>query len=467
MPLINLNKIAKKSDEITPDQTQFAQDFVEQPVSQSTQEDVLNSGNPIEQVLPTSPNINTPYQSVLTNNQNNNSIGSVISEDLKSENINNEILNNNLLQEIAVDNSLQTNFTNINQNFDTLETIFQKALALNASDIHISSERRVVARVNGLLNELNTSIISKSELDSFVMQLIQDRKGLDIQDLSEVDLGLTVQGRRFRINIYRESGSFAIAIRIITDQIRPIDLLGLPPIVKQLINQNSGLFLVTGPTGSGKSTTIASLINYINTTRKEHIITLEDPIEFIFPSSLSLVDQREHGIDFKNWSSALRSILRQDPDIVFVGEMRDYESIASTVTISETGHLVFATLHTNSAAQTIDRIIDVFPNEKQEQIRTQLSNVISGVISQRLVPTIGGSRTLAYEIMVATPAVKNAIRESKAFQIDNIIQTSQDYGMISLERSLAHLVRTGVISLEVAQRTANNREALNILLKQN
>jgi twitching motility protein PilT len=293
------------------------------------------------------------------------------------------------------------------------------------------------------------------------MQLIQGRKGLDMHDLSEIDLGLAVQGRRFRINIYRESGSFAIAVRVIT-----IDHLGLPPIVKQLINQNSGLFLVTGPTGSGKSTTIASLINHINTTRREHIITLEDPIEFIFPDSLSLVDQREHGIDFKNWPSALRSILRQDPDIVFVGEMRDFESIASTVTISETGHLVFATLHTNSSAQTIDRIIDVFPNEKQEQIRTQLSNVISAVISQRLVPTITGSRTLAYEIMVATPAVKNAIRESKAFQIDNIIQTSQDYGMISLERSLAHLVRTGVIALEVAQRTANNREALNILLKQ-
>lgn len=467
MPLINLNKIAKKTSEIPLVEDYGIPNIVKQAVSQSTQVDIPSVGNQLEDSSSTLSNINTYNAEVLPGSKQNNT--SDLNQPIQIEQVANESFNA-LTQQDSLNNqqvnSQPTNFTNMTQSFDSLETILEKALKINASDIHISVDRRAIVRVNGQLNELNTTIITKNELDGFVMQLIQGRKGLDMHDLSEIDLGIAVQGRRFRINIYRESGSFAIAVRVITDQIRPIDHLGLPPIVKQLINQNSGLFLVTGPTGSGKSTTIASLINHINTTRREHIITLEDPIEFIFPDSLSLVDQREHGIDFKNWPSALRSILRQDPDIVFVGEMRDFESIASTVTISETGHLVFATLHTNSSAQTIDRIIDVFPNEKQEQIRTQLSNVISAVISQRLVPTITGSRTLAYEIMVATPAVKNAIRESKAFQIDNIIQTSQDYGMISLERSLAHLVRTGVIALEVAQRTANNREALNILLKQ-
>lgn len=209
--------------------------------------------------------------------------------------------------------------------------------------------------------------------------------------------------------------------------------------------------MVTGPTGSGKSTTIASLLNLINLTQKKHIVTLEDPIEFVFPKGQGLVDQREFSIDFKNWDDALKSVLRQDPDVVMIGEMRDLETIESAIQIAETGHLVFATLHTNSASQSIDRIIDIFPSEKQSQIKLQLSNVIRAIVSQRLVPITGGGRKAACEILIATPAVKNSIRENTASQIDNLIQTGSDVGMISMERALVRLVEEGLISEETAK----------------
>src|SRR5260221_1673407 len=235
-------------------------------------------------------------------------------------------------------------------------------------------------------------------------------------------------------------GNFAITMRVIPEKILTLDELNMPPIIKTLSEYPNGLVLVTGPTGSGKSTTIASLLNLINLTQPKHIITLEDPIEFVFPKGMGMVEQREFGIDFSSWTNALRSILRQDPDVVLVGEMRDLETVEAALRIAETGHLVFATLHTNGAAESINRVIDIFDSQKQDQIRVQLSSVLRAVLSQKLVPLSSGGRRVAMEFLVSTPGVKNAIRDKKTFQIDNIIQTSSDIGMISLEQSLVKLV---------------------------
>lgn len=467
MPLVNLNKISKNND--LPNQDVAVNNVVD-PQNFVSQNNEYSSTEPKNDTV-----INENNDQVIRTQQiENNSIEKT-----------NSSIEQNTQNSYYADNNQNTNgldftSTSINPQLDkqvepipfdkvslipSIQEIFNSAVISQASDIHISSNRRPVMRRNGFLVEMNFPIIPIENVINYIKDLLKNNSKESLDNIHEIDLGVTLNSKRFRINIFKESGNFSIAARVISDDIRRLETLGFPQSINQLISQNSGLFLVTGPTGSGKSTTVASLINYINQTRAEHIITLEDPIEFIFPNAKSLVDQREFGVDFKEWPSALRAILRQDPDVVFVGEMRDYESIASTITISETGHLVFTTLHTNSSSQTVDRIVDVFPKEKQEQIRTQLSSVLSAVISQRLVPTLNGGRVLAYEIMVATPAVKNAIRESKTFQIDNIIQTSQDYGMISLERSLAYLVRNGVISLEVAQINANNRDSLNILLK--
>lgn len=467
MPLVNLNKISK-SNSNQPDYSQNniladPQNIVSQNVSTisnklGASEDLIK--NP-EQVTQDAEN-----SDILLNKSSDINQQNVESSYFVDNNQNVNLYNSNSSSENPqLNNQVEPTIFNQSVNIPTIHEIFNSAVIAQASDIHISSNRRPSMRKNGSLVEMNFPIIPIQSVIDYIKTLIQNNFETTIDNINELDLGVTINSKRFRINIFKESGNFSIAARVISDEIRRLETLGFPQSIAQLVSQNAGLFLVTGPTGSGKSTTVASLINYINQTRAEHIITLEDPIEFIFPNSKSLVDQREYGVDFKDWSSALRAILRQDPDVVFVGEMRDYESIASTITISETGHLVFATLHTNSSSQTVDRIVDVFPKEKQEQIRTQLSSVLSAVISQRLVPTLNGGRVLAYEIMVATPAVKNAIRESKTFQIDNIIQTSQDYGMISLERSLAYLVRNGVISVEVAQLNANNKDSLNILLK--
>ncbi len=270
--------------------------------------------------------------------------------------------------------------------------------------------------------------------------------------------------RRLRVNIFRQKGNFSIVARIIPETIRSIDELELPQILKEFTKINSGLILITGPAGSGKSTTIASILNNINLNQPKHIITLEDPIEFVFPRGQCLIDQREFGVDFESWNTSLRYILRQDPDIVFVGEMRDYETIASTMTISETGHLVFATLHTNSAAQTVDRIIDVFPNTQQAQIRAQLANVITAVVSQRLVPLARGGRRAVLEIMIATPAIRTAIREGKTHMIDNMIRTGQDYGMNSMENSLIDLIEKGLVSIDTAKAYSVHPDEIDSLL---
>lgn len=347
----------------------------------------------------------------------------------------------------------------------TLETIFMNAVQMEGSDIHLTVGYRVIIRIHGELKVLNSHELTENDLLHYVKVLTADRTDVVIDEIKELDIGYAIQGKRFRVNIFRQMGRFSIVARVVPDEIKTTDELGLPQLVKEIGNLANGLVLVTGPTGSGKSTTIASILNSINTYESKHIVTLEDPIEFVYPKGRSLIDQREFGMDFDSWDHALKSLLRQDPDVVLVGEMRDLETIGSTITVSETGHLVFATLHTNSAAQSIDRIIDVFPEAQQAQVRAQLATVINAVISQRLVPVKAGGRKAVLEIMLGTAAVKNSIREGKTHLIDNLIQTGQDIGMMSLESNLAKIVQTGEITVDVARSFSNKPAELDVLLR--
>ncbi len=346
----------------------------------------------------------------------------------------------------------------------TLNDFLEEAMRQNASDVHISVGYRVMIRVNGELKTIESPLVTPEFSVEYVQQLLKGRT-VKMEEIFEYDMTYTLNARRFRINIFKENNTYAIAARVISEVIPTVEQLDLPPLMKEFSKYPNGLVLVTGPTGSGKSTTIASVINLINLTDSKHIITLEDPVEYIFPKALSIVDQREFGQDFSSWPNALRAILRQDPNIVLVGEMRDLETVESALRIAETGHLVFATLHTNSASQTIDRIIDMFPAEKQEQVKVQLASVIQAVISQRLVKTLNNSRVAAMEILIATSAVKNTIRESKGIQLDNIIQTGADLGMISMEKSLVKLVKEGKVSTDVAKVIANRPADFDILLQ--
>ena len=271
-----------------------------------------------------------------------------------------------------------------------------------------------------------------------------------LEEHGEVDLSVSIKtGDRFRVNAYKQKGNYAIAIRTITSQIPTFKTLGLPDVVASFAEKHKGLVLVTGPTGSGKSTTLASLIDIINSTQERHIITLEDPIEYVHHHKKGIVNQREIGNDTDSFNAALRAALRQDPDVILVGEMRDPETVSIALTAAETGHLVFSTLHTVGSAKTIDRIVDMFPAEQQQQIRTQLSTVCEGVISQQLIKTTDGrNRVAALEVMVTTPAIRNLIRENKTYQIQNIIQTSSKIGMQSMDQELVNLFRQGKISKE-------------------
>lgn len=268
----------------------------------------------------------------------------------------------------------------------------------------------------------------------------------------ELDFSFALGGAaRFRVNTYFQKGTMASSFRLIPVVISSIDKLLLPKICHDLTTIKQGFVLVTGPTGQGKSTTLAAMLEEINQTRRVHIITVEDPIEYVYSNAKAIVSQREVHNDTHSWDIALRSVLREDPDVVLIGEMRDFETIAAALTIAETGHLVFATLHTNSAAQTVDRIVDVFPENQQPQVRLQLSNNLEAVLSQRLVPIQGGGRQVAYEIMLGTPAVKTAIREGRSHMLDNIIMTSAEYGMLTLENTLARMVKEGKVTFETAQ----------------
>lgn len=327
-----------------------------------------------------------------------------------------------------------------------------------ASDLHLIPGIPPVVRIDGSLRYLsNYSALSHEIVENLVYSLLNSQQKEFAINNKELDFSFGFGGGdygnlgRFRANIYFQRGFLSAAFRFLLPNIRTAEELHLPKIIHSFADLKQGFILVTGPTGHGKSTTIASVINEINLKRAVHILTIEDPIEYVYPAGKSIISQREMDIDTHSWSMALRSALREDPDVVLVGEMRDPETMAAAITIAETGHLVFSTLHTNSAAQTIDRIIDSFPSGQQDQIKTQLASTLKGIVSQRLLPQINGGRIPAVEVLTGTSAIASNIREGKTHLIDSVIQTSQDAGMITLESSLASLVLSGVISLETAK----------------
>ncbi len=342
-----------------------------------------------------------------------------------------------------------------------LELVVKK----EASDLHLVAGSPPVIRIDGQLMPVSAAILTPEDTETLVFELLSaDQKEMLLVN-KEIDFSFALgEIARFRVNTYFQKGYLSAALRLIPTRIKTIEELNLPRICHNFAKMRQGFILITGPTGHGKSTTIASIINEINQTRPVHILTIEDPIEYVYPRGKALVSQREMHLDTHSWDVALRSALREDPDVVLVGEMRDYETIASAITVAETGHLVFATLHTNSAAQSIDRIIDVFPENQQSQVRMQLSLIIGGVISLRLVPAIGGGRLPAVEVLLASPAVRTAIREAKTHQIDNIVQTSGEQGMILMDASLSYLVKAGRVSLEMARTYSIRPEELERLV---
>lgn len=337
-----------------------------------------------------------------------------------------------------------------------IEILLEEIVRKNASDLHLQVGLPPMMRLDGSLTpfagypNLNAEQVEKlvfAILDEDQQRILMKDKEFDFS-FAFGDLG------RFRVNAFHERGNLAASLRLIPNNIKTITELGMPPVIQTFADFPRGLVLVTGPTGSGKSTTLAALVDKINTEKAKHIITIEDPIEFTHKSKRSAIVQREVHYDTYSFSAALRSSLRQDPDVVLIGEMRDLETISAAITIAETGHLVFATLHTNSAAQSIDRMIDVFPPHQQPQVRSQLANIIQGICAQRLVPAIGGGRVVAAEVLVANPAVRNIIREGKSHQLDAVIQTGADQGMQTMDRTLVKLVQTGVVTYDDAREYA-------------
>lgn len=348
-----------------------------------------------------------------------------------------------------------------------IENLLEHVVKNKASDLHLQVGLAPMIRIDGKLSPIaDTPVLTEAQVESLVFAILDnDQKEVLLKD-KEFDFSFAFGDLgRFRVNAYHERGNLAAALRLIPSDILSTEQLGLPEVVNTFADYPRGLVLVTGPTGSGKSTTLAALVDKINSERAEHIITIEDPIEYTHKSNKSVVVQREVHYDTYSFSAALRSALRQDPDVVLIGEMRDLETIAAAITIAETGHLVFATLHTNSAAQSIDRMIDVFPPHQQPQIRAQLANMLMAIVSQRLVPTIGGGRVAAAEILVANPAVRNIIREGKSHQLDAVIQTGADQGMQSMDRTLISLIKAGSITYDDAKQFAVDLEEFERLMR--
>ena len=348
-----------------------------------------------------------------------------------------------------------------------IKQLLQQVVDTNASDLHLIAGISPMLRIDGELTPVpTTGILTPDQIQELLKQSLTSEQLERLTVNKEIDFSFPFNEKaRFRVNAYTQKLSLAAAFRRIPLAIPAIDSLGLPKIIHSFTTLRQGLVLVTGPTGHGKSTTLAAMIDEINKSRPAHIVTIEDPVEFVFKPIKSIISQREMRTDTHSWQIALRSVLREDPDVVLVGEMRDYETIASALTVAETGHLVFATLHTNSAAQTIDRIVDVFPEEQQGQVKLQLSNVVEAVFSQRLVPGVSKGRVVAYEVMLGTTAIRTAIREGKTHQIESVLETSREAGMSTLERSLADLVKRGTITLEVAQSWSMRPEELSRLVR--
>ncbi len=342
-----------------------------------------------------------------------------------------------------------------------LDRLLRETVSVGASDLHLTAGLPPVLRINGELNPIaNEAPLTATDLESSLFGILNDAQRDQVRRDGQVDLSLGVRGlARFRVNIFRQRGTYASVMRIIPTEIMSLEMLGLPETAKQFTEKSRGLVLVTGPTGSGKSTTLAAMIDLINCSRSCHIITLEDPIEFLHRHKRSVINQREVGMDSCGFAEALRAALRQDPDVILVGEMRDLETVATAISAAETGHLVLATLHTNDTVQTVDRIIDMFPPHQQQQIRVQLAAVIQGVISQQLIPRIDRpGRVLAVEVLMATPAVRSLIRESKTHQIYSVIQTGARLGMQTMDASLRALYLTRIISLQEALLRATDQD---------
>jgi twitching motility protein PilT len=337
-----------------------------------------------------------------------------------------------------------------------IEDLMEQLVESGGSDMHIQAGAPVYFRISGKLAPVNDQPLSPQDCQKLIFSMLNNTQRKELEQTWELDCSYGVKGlARFRVNVYKERGCFAACLRALSSKIPNFDQLGLPEVVREMTHRPRGLILVTGPTGSGKTTTMAAMIDLINRTRAEHVLTIEDPIEYVFPNVKSLIHQRQKGEDTKSFSNALRAALREDPDVILVGEMRDLETISLAISAAETGHLVFGTLHTNSAAQTIDRMLDVFTPEQQPQIRAQLSNSLVAVFSQCLVPKKNPKpgeygRIMAQEIMVTTPAISNLIREGKTAQIYGAIQTGAKLGMQTMEMVLGKLVREGKISFESA-----------------
>lgn len=352
-------------------------------------------------------------------------------------------------------------------NTPKIETLLEECVRRNASDLHLQYGLPPILRIDGALTPVpGTQALNEAMLKDLIYSTLdEDQRNIYEKD-KEFDYSFSFGDiARFRVNAFHERGKMAAAFRLIPNQIRSASDLGMPSIVETFADYPRGLVLVTGPTGSGKSTTLAALVDKINREKSSHIITIEDPIEFTHKSQRSVIVQREVHYDTFSFSAALRSALREDPDVVLIGEMRDLETIQAAITIAETGHLVFATLHTNSAAQSIDRMVDVFPPHQQTQVRTQLSNILMAICAQRLVPAIGGGRVVAAEIMIANPAIRALIRDGKTHQIDTAIQTGADQGMQTMDRTLAKLVQTGVITYDSGREYAVDIAEYNRLVK--
>lgn len=348
-----------------------------------------------------------------------------------------------------------------------IDALLEIVVDRNCSDLHICADSPPVIRDDGALKRLNFQKFTPQQAQRMMYEIISDEQIQRFESTYELDFSYALPGgrARFRVNLYRDKGSVAAAFRLISSKIPTVRELSLPPILEQLCMKPRGLILVTGPTGSGKSTSLAAMINYINMNEAVHIITIEDPIEYLHTHKQSLINQRELGQDTKSFNNALRASLREDPDVLLVGEMRDVETISLAITAAETGHLVFATLHTNNAAESIDRMVDVFPPGQQEQIRVQLSNNLVAIISQQLLPRASGKgRIPCNEIMIAIPAIRNLIREGKTHQIPSTIQTNASLGMFSMDQNLRDHYMKGIITLEEALTRCQNPEELKKMI---
>ncbi|MDE1965981.1 MAG: PilT/PilU family type 4a pilus ATPase [Patescibacteria group bacterium] len=339
-----------------------------------------------------------------------------------------------------------------------IEALLDIVVAEGGSDLHISAGNHPVIRVSGSLVPLvQQPVLTDADTSAMLSEIIPEPRVKTFEEMQSVDFSYSHKsGARFRVNGYIVQGTVAIALRLIPHDIRGFSELNLPPILEVFAQRNQGFFLVVGPVGQGKSTTLAAMINRINDTRAEHIVTIEDPIEYLFPPKKSMIHQREVHIDAPDFASALRAAFREDVNVIMVGEMRSQDTISAAVTAAETGHLVLSTLHTNDAAQTIDRIIDMFPAEQQAQVRVQLAGSLAGIFSQRLVPRISGGLIPAYELLINNSAVANLIRDSRTHEISTVIQTSSQDGMIDMDRSLAELVRRGEVTVEHAYERARD-----------